>query len=366
LAQGLTHLFYAFNRALCNMMFFATLLCLTSGALVHSEGPDMPKVDADTLRESLQQVDRRLAELTQSPEKLQATLQASPMIQELAKREPQVAADLKDLKRMEKEMGILQDARKEVQAKLKALEDPAVMAEAVSRTQAVMDKMSAMRAKVLQEMAEGASLEQQSSFVEVEGESRGVAPLLEMLLPRADGFQAPALATARASGVLRSEPAMMANLNRKVVSFDADGVFEGREKSVEKDPVKILTRVNELRVLTNIANAGLLSGAEEAGVFSKLEKAGAFSAAEKVLPVLDDLGALSVAESLLNVPANLLAIGGAALLLGDAALVTVVPDDSTALIALQVLTSVLAGAGSVTLFATSFLFSLLQGEDPGR
>ena len=35
------------------------------------------------------------------------------------------------------------------------------------------------------------------------------------------------------------------------MSFDADGVFEGREKSVEKDPVKILTRVNELRVLTS-------------------------------------------------------------------------------------------------------------------
>ena len=37
------------------------------------------------------QVDRRLAELTQSPEKLQATLLASPMIQELVKREPQVS-----------------------------------------------------------------------------------------------------------------------------------------------------------------------------------------------------------------------------------------------------------------------------------
>jgi len=349
------------------MMFFATLLCLASGALVDSEAPDVPKVDAESLRESLRQVDLRLAELTQGgPEKLQQTLQASPMIQELAKREPQVAADLQDLKKMEKEMGILQDARKEVQAKLKALEDPAVMAQALRQTQAVLDKMGAMRAKVLEEMAEGASLEQQSSFVEVEGESRGVAPLLEMLLPRADGFQAPALAPARASGVLRAEPAVMDNLNRKVYAFDADGLFEGREKSVEKDPVKLLTRVNELRVLTKVSQLGLLSAAEEAGVFSKLEAAGAFSFAEKLLPLLDDLGALAVVESLLNVPANLVAVGGAVVLGGEAALITIVPDDNAALIALQVITGLLAGGAGVTLFATSFLFSLLQGEDPGR
>merc|ERR1719247_713508 len=146
------------------------------------------------------------------------------MIQELAKREPQVAADLKDLKRMEKEMGILQDARKE---------DQAVMAEALRSTQAVLDKMNAMRAKVLQELAAGASTEQ-TSFAEVEGESRGVAPLLEMLLPaRAEAFQAPALATARASGVLRSEPAMMANLNRKAITFvgdDGTELLDSREQ----------------------------------------------------------------------------------------------------------------------------------------
>jgi len=352
------------------MMFFATLLCLASGALVHSEAPDaMEKVDAEMLRESLQQVDRRLAELTQSPEKLQATLLASPMIQELVKREPQVAADLKDLKRMEKEMGILQDARKEVQAKLKALEDPEVMAEALRSTQAVLDKMNAMRAKVLQELAAGAGTEQ-TSFVEVEGESSGVAPLLEMLLPaRAEAFQAPALATARASGVLRSEPAMMANLNRKVVTFvgdDGSELFESREKSVEKDPVKILTRLNELRALTKISQLGLLSKAEEAGVFSKLESVGAFSIAEKALPLLDDLKVLTVAEALLNVPANLLAAGGLIVLSGEAGLLTVVPDDNAALIAFQVLSGLLAGAGGVTLIASSVLLSLLQGDDKGR
>merc|ERR1719327_2539585 len=241
-------------------MFVATLLCfLASGSLVLSEAPELtgvPTVDADSLRESLQQVERRLAELTESPEKLQQTLSASPMIQQLAKREPQVAADLKDLKRLEKEMGILQNAHEEVKAKLKALEDPKLMAEAVSRTQEVINNMHAMQAKVMQEMQEAAGAAQ-SSFAEVE-ESPRKAPLLEMLLPRtAEAFQAPGLSGATRSGVLRSDPAVMqeGRLNRKVVTFDYNGVFEGREKSIEKDPVKPLTRLNELRALTTIADA---------------------------------------------------------------------------------------------------------------
>jgi len=349
-------------------MFVATLLCfLASGSLVLSEAPeltDVPTVDADSLRASLQQVERRLAELTESPEKLQQTLSASPMIQQLAKREPQVAADLKDLKRLEKEMGILQNAHEEVKAKLKALEDPKLMAEAVSRTQEVINNMHAMQAKVMQEMQEAAGAAQ-SSFAEVEEPPRK-APLLEMLLPRtAEGFQAPGLGAATRSGVLRAEPAVMqeGRLNRKVITFDYNGVFEGREKSIEKDPVKPLTRLNELRALTTIAEAGLLSKAEDAGVFSKLESAGAFSTIEKVLPVLDDLNLLAAAESVLNVPANLLAVAGLAVLTGEAGVITVVPDDNAALIAFQVLTGLLAGAGGVTLIASSVLLSLLQGKD---
>ena len=71
----------------------------------------------------------------------------------------------------------------------------------------------------------------------------------------------------------------------QVVSFDQDGVFEGREISVAKAPVRLLERVEELRLLSSIADAGLLSSAEEAGVFSKLEAAGAFSTAESLLPL---------------------------------------------------------------------------------
>jgi len=162
--------------------------------------------------------------------------------------------------------------------------------------------------------------------------------------------------------VSRASSATM-QLTKKVVSFDQDGVFEGREISVAKAPVRLLERVEELRLLSSIADAGLLSSAEEAGVFSKLEAAGAFSTAESLLPLADDLKLLSTAEYLLNVPANLLTFAAVALLGGEFALITAIPDDSTALIAVQLATGLAAGAGAVVLLATSFLFSLLQGEN---
>lgn len=171
----------------------------------------------------------------------------------------------------------------------------------------------------------------------------------------------PAPQLARPSVVGRSQAASM-QLNKKVVSFDQDGVFEGREISVEKPPVRLLERIEELRLLTSVADAGLLSAAEDAGVFSKLEAAGGFSKIEGLLPLADDLKLLSTAEYLLNVPANLLFIGAAVLAGGELALITVVPDDNAALLLLQLGTGLAAGAGAAVLAGSAFLFSLLQGE----
>ena len=47
----------------------------------------------------------------------------------------------------------------------------------------------------------------------------------------------------------------------------------------------------------------------------------------------------------------------------EAGLIYAVPDDNTALVVLQALTGVAAGAGAVTLFGASALFSVLQGKD---
>merc|ERR1711908_61574 len=153
--------------------------------------------------------------------------------------------------------------------------------------------------------------------------------------------------------VSRASPVNM-QMQKKVISFDQDGLFEGREVSVAKPPVRLLERLEELKLLTSLSEAGLLSSAEEAGVFSKLEA---------LLPLADDLKLLSTVESLLNVEAGYLFSAGAVLLLGEAALITVVPDDNVALVGLQAVTGLAAGAGAVMLFATSFLFSLLQGEN---
>merc|ERR1719453_318301 len=151
-------------------------------------------------------------------------------------------------------------------------------------------------------------------------------------------------------------------LERKMISFDQDGVFEGREVAVPKPPMRILTRLEELQVLTSVSDAGLLSAAEEAGVFSKLESAGAFSTIEGLLPTLDKLKLLSTSEELLQVDAWKLSGLGAALIIGELTLISFVPDDSALLVGVQGVTALAAGAAAVTLFALSFLFSLLQDE----
>merc|ERR1719329_555959 len=104
------------------------------------------------------------------------------------------------------------------------------------------------------------------------------------------------------------EPMMqtgLGQLSKKVVSFDQDGVFEGREVGVAKPPVRLLERIEELRVLSQVSESGLLSSAEDAGLFSKLEAAGAFSKA----------------EALLNVPSSSLFGIASLLLVGEAGLI---------------------------------------------
>merc|ERR1712166_1036731 len=78
--------------------------------------------------------------------------------------------------------------------------------------------------------------------------------------------------------------------------FDDSVLFEAREVSYKRPPVKILSRLNELKISTAVADAGLLSAAEDAGVFSTLENLGAFSLIEKSLPLVEKLGLLSLLE----------------------------------------------------------------------
>jgi len=251
-----------------------------------------------------------IAEMASSPEAMQKSLSTSARVQELAAQKPAMAAALKDPAALQKQQQIF-DAMHQMLGGLKeALADPAKQQRAAERLQTLSARARTSRA-----------------------------------------------------GVPAMQLSQLSETNKKILSFDRDGVFEAREISDKKPPVKLLNRVNELRVLTSLADAGLLSKAEEAGVFSKLEKAGAFSAAEKLLPLLDDLKVLSLAEDLLNIPANVQVLAAVALLGGEFGIISLVPDDNAALIAVQVITGLLAGGGAVTLLASAFLFSLLQGEN---
>lgn len=125
----------------------------------------------------------------------------------------------------------------------------------------------------------------------------------------------------------------------------------------------MLTRLESLGLLTSLSETGLLSSAEASGLFSKLEAAGAFSAAEKLLPLADKLNVFSTLEGLLLVDSSALLLAALALLAGEVGLITYLPDDNSALVAVQVVTGVLAGAGATTLLAASALFGTLQSKN---
>lgn len=170
----------------------------------------------------------------------------------------------------------------------------------------------------------------------------------------------PAVAPA---GVRALSPVMSAN--RKVYSFDNEGVFEAREVSIKRPPVFLLSAVEELRVATGVADAGLLSAAEDAGVFSKLESAGAFSLVEKALPIVEDLRLLTTFEKLLNVDWALQFTAAGFILVSFPALFTLqicgfVPTASGPAVALEaafaLATLTFGGAGIVT----ALLISKLQ------
>jgi hypothetical protein len=281
--------------------------------------------DAAVLSEAMGQVQDLIAEMTSSPQVLKETLENSARVQELAAQEPAVADALKDPTKLAKEMQLLDTMHQLLAGMREALSDPAKKQQAVEQLQ-----------RLHSETAQA-----------------------EVPASRARYFARPASTRA---GVPAMQLSQLSKTSKKITGFDREGVFEARELSQPKPPVKLLNRVSELRVLTSLADAGLLSKAEQSGVFSKLEKAGAFSLIEKTLPLADDLNLLGTLENLLNVPANIQVLAAVALLGGEVGLINLVPDDNVVLVAVQAITGLLAGGGAVTLLASAYFFSLLQGE----
>lgn len=184
---------------------------------------------------------------------------------------------------------------------------------------------------------------------------------------------APSQLARPAVGQQRRAPSLEMGPNKKVWTFDGlDGAdaaygFSAREVDAGKPPVYLLTRIEELKAATYVSELGLLSAAENAGIFSTLENAGAFSTAESLLPTVEKLGLLSKFESLLEVEAGLIFTAANFLLVTVPALFVLqicgfVPLPSGAGVPLEVLAFLATSAGGITLFATAYAVSLLQGE----
>ncbi|XP_074317054.1 uncharacterized protein LOC141653247 [Silene latifolia] len=117
-------------------------------------------------------------------------------------------------------------------------------------------------------------------------------------------------------------------------------------------PVKLLTRVEQLRLLTKAEKAGLLSAVEKLGFsLSSIEQSGLLSKAE-------EFGVLSAATNP-ETPSSLLTLSLALLLLGPA-FVFLVPEDYPWEVVLQVLVASVSVIGGSAAFAASNLVSNLQ------
>lgn len=141
---------------------------------------------------------------------------------------------------------------------------------------------------------------------------------------------------------------------RKVTAieiFSKEKKFRAKQTVVKPQP-KILSRVQELRLLSKLEEAGLLSLLEKNGVtLTAIEKSG-------ILTTAENLGLISAAADR-NTPSALFTLSTALLVLGPA-LVYFLPDDSAALIAVQVLGATVCAAGGAAAYGGASLLSSLQ------
>eukprot|EP01026_Neomeris_dumetosa_P056032 TRINITY_DN5115_c0_g1_i1.p1 TRINITY_DN5115_c0_g1~~TRINITY_DN5115_c0_g1_i1.p1 ORF type:complete len:149 (-),score=22.53 TRINITY_DN5115_c0_g1_i1:195-641(-) len=112
-----------------------------------------------------------------------------------------------------------------------------------------------------------------------------------------------------------------------------------------------LSKLESLKLLSQVEKSGLLSKLEKSGfTLSKIEEAGLLSKAE-------ELGVLSALES--ETTPLALNLVGLVLLIGAAATVVLVQDDTSANIAIQAVAVVLGGFGGLAaLYGASFISSL--------
>ena len=135
--------------------------------------------------------------------------------------------------------------------------------------------------------------------------------------------------------------------------FGAGIFYEGSEEI----PVDVFKKIEKRKVLSNVEKSGLLSKAEELGLtLSSIEKLGVFSKAE-------ELGLLSLLEKAARSSPSALASAALPILVAAILAIVLIPDDSTALVAVQ---AVIAGGlvvGAAGLFVGSVVLGGLQEAD---
>lgn len=131
------------------------------------------------------------------------------------------------------------------------------------------------------------------------------------------------------------------------------GIFA---ENTETEPINIVRKLEKKKLLSQVERAGLLSKAESLGVsLSQIERLGLLSKAE-------DLGLLSLAENFATASPAALASLSLPLLVLAIAIPVFVPDDSTTLLVLQNVLSLICLATAGGLFVGSIVLSGLQEE----
>lgn len=132
------------------------------------------------------------------------------------------------------------------------------------------------------------------------------------------------------------------------------GIFY--EGSEDQD-VDVFRSLEKRKVLSTVEKTGLLTKAEELGItLSSIEKLGFLSKAE-------ELGLLSLLEKAAGSSPSALASAALPVLVAALAVIVVVPDDSPALVAVQIVVAGLLAAGGVGLFVGSIVLAGLQEND---
>lgn len=131
------------------------------------------------------------------------------------------------------------------------------------------------------------------------------------------------------------------------------GIFYESSEDVEVDVFK---KLEKKKVLSNVEKAGLLSKAEELGfTLSSIEKLGLFSKAE-------ELGLLSLLEKAAALSPSTLASAALPFLTAAIAAIVLIPDDSGALVAAQVVVAGSLAAVAVGCFVGSIVLDSLQAD----